>query len=184
MASTPSASALAAVLRCRGNILTRNPPTKRPATSAYNFGLTGERTRSNRASTWEILLRGQRVAVGKRLSVTYVSSRLNDKVLRKKDPLLQSSMFAPEDARLAASGAKNALLVRQLARKLISNLFGKDKSSQSNCSAHDATHPLICKQDVESTKNDALQANGHILSSSDPSVSSSSGQKITEDRPD
>ncbi|KAK6326200.1 hypothetical protein J4Q44_G00018450 [Coregonus suidteri] len=40
MASTPSASALSAVLRCRGNILARNQANKkRPGTSGYSLGL-------------------------------------------------------------------------------------------------------------------------------------------------
>lgn len=41
MASTPSASALSAVLRCRGKIWTRNPSAKRPAPAAYGLGLAG-----------------------------------------------------------------------------------------------------------------------------------------------
>ncbi|XP_030248532.1 uncharacterized protein LOC115566721 isoform X2 [Sparus aurata] len=77
MASTPSASALSAVLRCRGKIWTRNPPTKRPAASVYSLGLSGgavrdppaERARSNQASAWEAFLRGERVVVGRRLAV-------------------------------------------------------------------------------------------------------------------
>lgn len=35
MASVPSASALSTVLRCRGNIWTRNPKSKRPAAGVY-----------------------------------------------------------------------------------------------------------------------------------------------------
>lgn len=130
MASTPSASALSAVLRCRGNILTRNPPTKRPATTAaYSLGLAAERTRSNQASAWETFLRGERVAVGKRLSVAYAPSQPEDRSPRERDPLSQSRALATEDAHPAAPGGQNALVVRQLARKLISNLPGNEKSS-------------------------------------------------------
>lgn len=87
MASTPSASALSAVLRCQGNIWTRNPPTKRPATSAYSLGLSGgalrdfpaERNRSNQASGWEAFLRGGRVIPGGRLT------RVHGKMMKGKD---------------------------------------------------------------------------------------------------
>ncbi|GLD53097.1 uncharacterized protein AKAME5_000588700 [Lates japonicus] len=85
MASTPSASALSAVLRCRGNIWTRNPPTKRPATSGYSLGLAGgtlrdspaERNRSNQVSAWEAFLQGERVAVGGGLTVAYKSPQVD-----------------------------------------------------------------------------------------------------------
>lgn len=147
MASTPSASALTAVLRCRGNIWTRNPPTKRPATSAYSLGLAGgtvrdspaERPRSQQAPTWEALLQGEGVVVGRGLAVTYNSSRVDEKMLREKGSreknklcypkLSRSRAHAPRDAYSAASGAQNAL-VRQLALKLISNLPGTDTCSQ------------------------------------------------------
>ncbi|XP_059194880.1 uncharacterized protein LOC131976025 [Centropristis striata] len=139
MASTPSASALSAVLRCRGNIWTRNPQTKRPATAAYSLGLPGgspaERSRSKQASAWETFLQGDRVLVGTSLTVAYKSSRVNGNILRGKDsreintlchPKLSQS---PGDARSAVHGVQNAL-VRQLARTLSSNLPGLDKCSQ------------------------------------------------------
>ncbi|KAF3839510.1 hypothetical protein F7725_018227 [Dissostichus mawsoni] len=73
MASTPSASALSAVLRCRGNILTRNPPTKRPASSAYSLGLAGvcpaKRARPNQSSAWEAFLQG--VSGGRSVTVAF-----------------------------------------------------------------------------------------------------------------
>ncbi|KAF1388313.1 hypothetical protein PFLUV_G00088910 [Perca fluviatilis] len=85
MASTPSTSALSAVLRCRGNIWTRNPPTKRPATSAYSLGLTGgspvERTRSNQASAWEPSLQGDRAL----LEVLWRSSSSPDDALQHQN---------------------------------------------------------------------------------------------------
>ncbi|CAB1452792.1 unnamed protein product [Pleuronectes platessa] len=78
MASTPSASALSAVVRCRGNIWARNPPTKRPASAGYSLGLAaGARrdppadfNRPNRPSAWEV---GERAAAGGRLTVTCAS---------------------------------------------------------------------------------------------------------------
>ncbi|XP_076006360.1 uncharacterized protein LOC143000814 [Genypterus blacodes] len=133
MASTPSASALSAVLRCRGNILTRNPPTKRPATAAaaaYSLGRAAERSRSNPASTWETFLRGERVVIGKRVSAAYAPVRTDDKLRGKIEPRSQWRPWAGEDAQCAAPAVQNALLVRQVARKLIPKLPGRDKSSQ------------------------------------------------------
>lgn len=79
MASTPSASALSAVLRCRGNIWARNPPTKRPATSAYSLGLAGgapaERTGSQQPSAWEVFPGERVVVVGRGPGVLYGSDR-------------------------------------------------------------------------------------------------------------
>lgn len=161
MASTPSASALSAVLRCRGNILTRNPPTKRPAASAYSLGLTGgalrestsERTRSNQASTWETFLQGERVVVGKGLAVA-VAYKSTHKTPRKKgdwetrchDPKLsQSRVCAPKDAHSAAPGAQNAL-VRPAKRKLTRSLPGIDKCSQLiRLIKHEASAAHLCK---------------------------------------
>nr|XP_057909443.1 uncharacterized protein LOC131105400 [Doryrhamphus excisus] len=60
MASTPSASALTSVLRCRGKLLARNPPAKRTATAALSPALASRRrrdqstdhNRSRRARVW------------------------------------------------------------------------------------------------------------------------------------
>ncbi|XP_029361227.1 uncharacterized protein LOC115045601 [Echeneis naucrates] len=131
MASTPSASALSAVLRCRGNIWSRNPPTKRPVTSAYNLGLTGgakrdfpaERARSEEASAWDEFLRGEHAVVGGRLAVAYKTSQLHTKRSRKGDFKIINKLFnpkpshSPEDTRSAAPCVQNAPL-RQLAHKL------------------------------------------------------------------
>lgn len=143
MASTPSASALSAVLRCRGNIWTRNPPSKRPATSVYSLGIAGgavrgspaERTRSHQASAWEDFLRGERVLVGTRVTLAFKSPRVDVKVLREKDSreinklchqkLAQSS----GDAHSAVPGVQNAL-VRELARRFISYMPGIDRFSK------------------------------------------------------
>lgn len=135
MASTPSASALSAVLRCRGNIWTRNPPTKRPASSAYSLGLAGgspaERARSNQATAWEAFLQGDRVLVGRRLTVAYKSPpRVKDKDCREINKLCHPKLSqSARDARSAVPSVQNAL-VRQLARRLTSNLPGRDKCSQ------------------------------------------------------
>ncbi|XP_042338137.1 uncharacterized protein LOC121939069 [Plectropomus leopardus] len=132
MASTPSASALSAVLRCRGNIWTRNPPTKRPATSAYSLsGSPAERARSNQATAWEAFLQGDRVLVGRRLAVAYESPRWDGRVLREKHCRENNNLCHQKlsqsagDARSAAPGVQNAL-VRQLVRRLT----GRDKCSQ------------------------------------------------------
>ncbi|XP_028437161.1 uncharacterized protein LOC114557728 [Perca flavescens] len=150
MASTPSTSALSAVLRCRGNIWTRNPPTKRPATSAYSLGLTGgspaERTRSNQASAWEPSLQGDRALVGR----VYKSPRVVVKMLREKDSNEMNTLCHPKRSQSAgdmhSSGVQNAL-VRQQASRLTSNLPGLDTCSQIirkiNYKTCYATH--ICK---------------------------------------
>ncbi|XP_033496112.1 uncharacterized protein LOC117265633 [Epinephelus lanceolatus] len=123
MASTPSASALSAVLRCRGNIWTRNPPTKRPASSAYSLGLAGgspaERARSNQATAWEAFLQGDRVLVGRRLTVAFKSPpRVKDKDCREINKLCHPKLSqSARDARSAVPSVQNAL-VRQLARRL------------------------------------------------------------------
>ncbi|KAM9352845.1 uncharacterized protein ABDE67_005206 [Symphorus nematophorus] len=273
MASTPSASALSAVLRCRGNIWTRNPPTKRPATSVYSLGLGGgvvrdspaERSRSKQASTGEAFLQGERVVVGRRLTVEHKAPRVDVKVprenysrgfIKSSHPKLSQS---PGGAR---SGVQNAL-VRQLARTLTSNLPGADKCSQlihmigyetyathvckiisaqeiselpagvvklsitSPCLAESAGQipsfvltgwttlkstclsltalvsdfmfvklAVLCRStgshddapqhllDEKNIRNEALQANGQIHSPTDLISTNSSGQRITEDRPD
>lgn len=105
MASTPSASALTAVLRCRGNIWTRNPQTKRPATSAYSLGLAGapvrdfpdERSQSHQApTTWETFLQGERVVVGRRHAVPHNSSRVDAKILREKASREKNKLCYPK----------------------------------------------------------------------------------------
>lgn len=139
MASTPSASALSAVLRCRRNIWTMNPPTKRPATSACSLGLAGvalrnspaERTRQ-KASSWEAFLQGDRVVFGRRLNVSYKSHRVCGKMLRENDFRKVNELYFPKLSQSpgnAHSAVQNAL-VRQLANTLTSNLPGLNKSSK------------------------------------------------------
>ncbi|KAE8289156.1 hypothetical protein D5F01_LYC13036 [Larimichthys crocea] len=154
MASTPSASALSAVLRCRGNIWTRNPSTKRPANSVYSLGMAGgvlrdspaERTRSNQAPAWEAFLQGERVVVGRRLNVACKSPRVDELMFLKLGVLCRSN----------------------------------------SCSV-DAPQHLWKQQDEENIKNNTVQANGQIQSPTDftsTKDASSSGQRVTEDRPD
>ncbi|XP_034467639.1 uncharacterized protein LOC117777165 [Hippoglossus hippoglossus] len=133
MASTPSASALSAVLRCRGNIWARNPPTKRPASAGCSLGLAAgarrdppaERNRPNRPSAWEV---GERAAVGGRLTVTCASPQADGNVLRGKDFSEINKSYDPKLSRLAP-GVQNAL-VRSLTHKLKSNLPVTDKCSR------------------------------------------------------
>ncbi|KAK9514220.1 hypothetical protein VZT92_027701 [Zoarces viviparus] len=139
MASTPSASALTAVLRCRGNILTRNPPTKRPSTSAYSLALTrgspAERSRSNQALAWEAFLQGDRVLVGRRLAVAYRSPRVEGKTPGGKDSRETNKLCHPKlsqsalDPHSAVRGVQNAL-ARQLTRRPSSWLPRIEKCSQ------------------------------------------------------
>lgn len=130
MASTPSASALSAVLRCRGNIWTRNPPAKRPASSAYGLGLAGgalrdspgERSGSHQASAAEASPHGECVVVlvGRRLIVSYRSDRVGGKVSRAVSGLPYPKLSqSPGHAHSAAP-----------ARVLASRLSGNNKCSK------------------------------------------------------
>lgn len=72
MASTPSASALSAVLRCQGNILARKQANKkRTRASAYGLGMTnGDSVKSYFRSLWEFLFPRKRVDIPGVLPVT------------------------------------------------------------------------------------------------------------------
>lgn len=154
MASTPSASALSAVLRCRGNIWSRNPPTKRPASLGMTGGSPVESSRANQASTWEAFLQGDlHVVVGRRLTVAYKSARVDGAMLRGKDAReinklchKQLSQSAGDARSAVRNGVRNAL-VRQLARRLISSnnllLPGTDRYSQMIHKIKYETH--MCK---------------------------------------
>ncbi|MEQ2303138.1 hypothetical protein AMECASPLE_013606 [Ameca splendens] len=138
MASTPSASALSAVLRCRGNIWTRNPQTKRPASAAYSLGLAGgtlsdspaERSGSSRGSEWRILRGGDRLVSVGGLSVscrwdTGENEAPTEDVFRKNYKLCFSKLF--QSSQSAAPSGQNALL-RQVLFTLSSTLQGGDLS--------------------------------------------------------
>jgi len=72
MASTPSASALSAVLRCQGNILARKQANKkRSPASVYGLGRTGgDSVRSYFRSLWAFVFHRERVDIPGVLSVT------------------------------------------------------------------------------------------------------------------
>ncbi|XP_014846907.1 PREDICTED: uncharacterized protein LOC106920421 isoform X2 [Poecilia mexicana] len=124
MASTPSASALSAVLRCRGNIWTRNPPTKRPASAAYSLGLAGgtlrdspaQRGGSSRWSEWRILRRGERLVSAAGLSVCCRwdsgDSKAAAEEVFKKNHKLSSSKLSQSSACGASSDQKAPLQQR------------------------------------------------------------------------
>lgn len=187
MASTPSASALSAVLRCRGKILTRNPPNKRPATSAYSLGLacgavresTTECTRSSwTSSTWESFCQGQRIVVARQLSVAYKSSRLGDKTTRTKEDhgaiknschakLLHSRTGALGDMRSSVPNGPNA----QMQGRIISTLPGIVKSLQlirlfkyeANIIAHN--YQMIFLQNIDELPSGVLNVSITLPSS-------------------
>lgn len=139
MASTPSAPALSAVLRCRGNIWTRNRSNKRPATAGYSLGLAGgalrdslaERSRSKRASAWEAFLQGDRVVVGRRLAVAYKSPRGASNTLRGKDFREKKLRYSKLSLSTGeAHSCDQSALVRQLACRLVFKLPGVDACSK------------------------------------------------------
>lgn len=73
MASTPSASALSAVLRCQGNLLARKQANqKRPRASAHGLGMMtyGDSVKSYFRSLWGFLFHRKRVDIPGVLSVT------------------------------------------------------------------------------------------------------------------
>ncbi|KAF4104315.1 hypothetical protein G5714_015302 [Onychostoma macrolepis] len=71
MASTPSASALSAVLRCQGNILARKQANKkRPPAAVYGLGMTcGDSVKSAFRSLWGFIFHRERVEIPGVLSV-------------------------------------------------------------------------------------------------------------------
>ncbi|KAK5612320.1 hypothetical protein CRENBAI_016308 [Crenichthys baileyi] len=131
MASTPSASALSAVLRCRGNIWTRNPQTKRPASAAYSLGLAGGTLRDSE-SEWRIFPGGDRLVSAVGLSVscrwdTGENEGSTEDVFRKNDKLCFSKLS--QSSQSVAPSGQNALL-RQLLFTLSSTPQGGDLFSQ------------------------------------------------------
>ncbi|KAM3614545.1 uncharacterized protein V6R79_015961 [Siganus canaliculatus] len=282
MASTPSASALSAVLRCRGKIWARNTPTKRPAPSVYSLGLAAgvvrdapaERTGSSKESAWGSFLQGDRVVVGKRLTVTYMSAdgealreNCNREINNLSHAKLSQSPAGGAHSAAAVPGVRNALRHQVTPRlfwlpglekclnmiemrkkhrcathlcktrtahvisefpagvlkvsittpclsensghvpSLVSTGWSVLKSTclsltvlmskfmflklgglcESSSSSDDAPQHLLSQEGETNKENDALQTNGYIYGTSDPSSTrgnTSSGQRITEDRPD
>ncbi|KAI3360595.1 hypothetical protein L3Q82_002464 [Scortum barcoo] len=130
MASAPSASALSAVLRCRGNIWSRSPPTKRPAAPVRGLGLPG----------------GVRAAGGGRLTVAYTGGKARgEKDFRETDHLCHP--------RLSQSSGHARSAVRQLARALTCDLPGTDWCSHMvhavRCQTYAARiRNTVCVQDA------------------------------------
>lgn len=116
MSSAPSASALSAVLRCRGSIRTRNSPSKQPLSAAHSLGTAGspaERARSRTASAWQAISLRTRVMMAKMIKVVFESLQVGFRVPRNNqvsDPKLWQV-----EARRAAPAVPNA---RNLARTL------------------------------------------------------------------
>lgn len=84
MSSAPSACALTAVLRCRRNIWTRNPPSTQPLSAAHSLGTAGwpaERARPHTASAWEAIAPRERVTMGNILTVVVESLEVGVRVL-------------------------------------------------------------------------------------------------------
>lgn len=94
-----------------------------------------ERARSKQASAWEAFLRGERVAVGRRLAVAYKSPKVDGEKLRGTDSRESDRSSRPRlsqppgEARSAVPGVQNSLL-RRLARKLTLNLPTAHKLSE------------------------------------------------------
>lgn len=123
MASTPSASALSAVLRCRGNIWKRNPQSKRPAAGVYGSLGLGRSLVPARA---DLLRAGEQRPLGRRrVTLAFKSHQdrdgsARDKTSRKLDKLRCSRVAQSSgSARLQAVHDE---LVCQLARGISSFL--------------------------------------------------------------
>ncbi|XP_059389759.1 uncharacterized protein LOC132123203 [Carassius carassius] len=100
MASTPSASALSAVLRCQGNILARKQASKkRPPASVYGLGVTcgGDSVKSYFRSLWGFIFHRERVEIPGVLSIsarfeTGCSGKSSRGNSESKDLLVKSSL--------------------------------------------------------------------------------------------
>ncbi len=100
MASTPSASALSAVLRCQGNILARKQANKkRPPAAVYGLGVgmtCGDSLKSSLRSLWEFTFHRVRVEIPGVLSVavrfeTGCSGKSSIRNVKSKELLVKSS---------------------------------------------------------------------------------------------
>ncbi|KAF7226518.1 uncharacterized protein [Nothobranchius furzeri] len=102
MASTPSASSLSAVLRCREEIWTRNLPAKRPA-AAYSLGLSGgvrgdapaKPSGPNRGFEWRIFSRGERPVAGRGLYVACRWKTRGEEICRETDNMHNRKLSQP-----------------------------------------------------------------------------------------
>lgn len=98
MASTPSASALSAVLRCQGNILARKQANKkRPPAAVYGLGRTcGDSLKSSFRSLWGFTFHRERVEMPGALSVavrfeTGCSGKSSTRSVQSKEFLVKSN---------------------------------------------------------------------------------------------
>lgn len=91
MASTPSASALSAVLRCQGNILARKRANKtRPAASVYGLGMKSS-DRSYFRALLGYLFHWEKLEIPGLLSV---STRCSRQSAKAKDQLFKNSLMS------------------------------------------------------------------------------------------
>ncbi|XP_047454679.1 uncharacterized protein LOC125016296 [Mugil cephalus] len=153
MASTPSASALSAVLRCRGNIWSRNPSSKRPAASAYSLGLSGAALRDSRLgragteqkSLWGSLPLKERVVPGGRLAVVCRrSGSLGGQRLREKDSVEVKKCF-PKLSPSRGPRSAGAALHNAPARQLSTHLPATEKYSKMMIKGQTCSDLRVCK---------------------------------------
>lgn len=113
MASTPSASALSAVLRCQGNILARKQANKkRSPASVYGLGRTGgDSVRSYFRSLWGFVFHRERVDIPGVLSVTArFETSCSGKSFESQYHLLKNSPKFNRMLTMKASGAKTNVM--------------------------------------------------------------------------
>lgn len=127
MASAPSASALSAVMRCRGNIWKRNPQSKRPAVGVYSSLGMGRSPAPARADLLLRLRGGEPASPGRR-RVTLALKSHQDRVESAGDKNSRElgKLRYPRVAQCSGSAhqlpAVHDALVCQLARGLLSFL--------------------------------------------------------------
>lgn len=126
MASAPSASALSAVLRCRGNIWKRNPQSTRPAAGVYGGLGMGRSTAPARA---DLLFRGREEASLGRRRVTLAFKSHQDRAENVRDKTTSDfgKLRYPSVAQSSESARRAVVrgaLVCQLARRLLSFVPG------------------------------------------------------------
>lgn len=91
MSSAPSASALSAVLRCRGTIWSRNPPSQQPRSAARSRAPPGRRS----APAWEASGLRERVLLGKIITVVFGSLQVAFRAPRSKRWRAEARHAAP-----------------------------------------------------------------------------------------
>ncbi|KAK2880834.1 hypothetical protein Q8A67_018102 [Cirrhinus molitorella] len=148
MASTPSASALSAVLRCQGNLLARKQANKkRPPASVYGLGMTcGESVKSYFRSLWGFIFHRERVEIPGVLSVTVrFQTGCSGKLSESKDHPVKNS---PK--------TDNRMLTRKASSE--PNQWSKSKLTSDNTFAFKSQ-----RYNVLSNKNLVLRLDGTYL---------------------